>query len=132
MFTFVLLFFSLCLLFWLQAQAESHGHIRAVNSYAGFTEFDRKPAFLHPDSSKPTKNKSPETNSGSDILTISVLQMVIVCCVSAALTKKDRSRVSAEDILIHEDPRTAVLVRSVSKAKTKQKKHTSVARFCHC
>lgn len=55
-----------------QAQPEGHGHIRAVNSYAGFTEFDRNPAFLHPDST---------------------------------LTKKDRSRVSAEDILIHEDPR---------------------------
>lgn len=61
-----------------QVLSESHGHIRAVNSYAGFTEFDRKPAFLHPDST---------------------------------LTKKDRSRVSAEDILIHEDPRTAVLER---------------------
>lgn len=125
MFTFVLLFF-LCLLFWLQAQAESHGHIRAVNSYAGFTEFDRKPAFLHPDSSKPTKKKSPETNSSSDILTLPLLQMVIICCVSAALTKKDRSRVSAEDILMHEDPRTAVLVRSVSKAKNKQKKHVCI------
>nr|XP_019935318.1 PREDICTED: transient receptor potential cation channel subfamily M member 7 [Paralichthys olivaceus] len=59
-----------------QAHPEGHGHIRAVNSYAGFTEFDRKPAFLHPDSN---------------------------------LTKRDRSRVSAEDILIHEDPRAAVL-----------------------
>uniref|UniRef100_A0A673AZX6 non-specific serine/threonine protein kinase n=1 Tax=Sphaeramia orbicularis TaxID=375764 RepID=A0A673AZX6_9TELE len=29
---------------------EGHSHIRAVNSYAGFTEFDRNPAFLHPDS----------------------------------------------------------------------------------
>uniref|UniRef100_A0A3B4TJD7 non-specific serine/threonine protein kinase n=1 Tax=Seriola dumerili TaxID=41447 RepID=A0A3B4TJD7_SERDU len=27
----------------------------SVNSYAGFTEFDRNPAFLHPDSSKLTK-----------------------------------------------------------------------------
>lgn len=46
---------------------------------------------------------------------------VIVYCVSAGLTKKDRSRVSAEDILIHEDPRTAVLVRKcvyVGKKKT--------------
>ncbi|XP_058484786.1 transient receptor potential cation channel subfamily M member 7 isoform X1 [Solea solea] len=60
----------------LQAQLEGHGQIRAVNSYAGFTEFDRKPAFLHPDST---------------------------------LTKRDRSRVSAEDILIHEDPRAAIL-----------------------
>uniref|UniRef100_A0AAQ5Y4G1 non-specific serine/threonine protein kinase n=1 Tax=Amphiprion ocellaris TaxID=80972 RepID=A0AAQ5Y4G1_AMPOC len=33
-------------------QPEGHGHIRAVNSYAGFTEFDKNPAFLHPDSSK--------------------------------------------------------------------------------
>ncbi|XP_041837044.1 transient receptor potential cation channel subfamily M member 7 isoform X2 [Melanotaenia boesemani] len=61
-----------------QAQLEVHGHIRAVNSYAGFTEFDRTPAFLHPEST---------------------------------LTKKDRSRVSAEDIHIHEDPRAAVLER---------------------
>ncbi|XP_008403007.1 transient receptor potential cation channel subfamily M member 7 isoform X2 [Poecilia reticulata] len=56
-----------------RSQVESHGLIRAVNSYAGFTEFDRTPAFLHPDST---------------------------------LTKKDRSRVSAEDI-----PRAAVLER---------------------
>ncbi|XP_028258649.1 transient receptor potential cation channel subfamily M member 7 isoform X3 [Parambassis ranga] len=61
-----------------QAHPEGHGLIRAVNSYAGFTEFDRKPAFLHPDST---------------------------------LTKKDRSRVSAEDILTHEDPRATVLER---------------------
>ncbi|XP_077375924.1 transient receptor potential cation channel subfamily M member 7 isoform X3 [Festucalex cinctus] len=56
-------------------QHEGQGHIRAVNSYAGFTEFDRSPAFLHPDST---------------------------------LRKKDRSRVSAEDILIHEDPLASV------------------------
>uniref|UniRef100_A0A3P9IIM8 non-specific serine/threonine protein kinase n=1 Tax=Oryzias latipes TaxID=8090 RepID=A0A3P9IIM8_ORYLA len=62
----------------LQAQPEGHSQMRAVNSYAGFTEFDRKPAFLHPDST---------------------------------LTRKDRSRVSAEDIRIHEDPRAAVLER---------------------
>ncbi|XP_015253028.1 PREDICTED: transient receptor potential cation channel subfamily M member 7 isoform X2 [Cyprinodon variegatus] len=57
----------------LRSQVEGHGLLRVVNSYAGFTEFDRTPAFLHPD---PT------------------------------LTKKDRSRVSAEDI-----PRAAVLER---------------------
>ncbi|XP_039650275.1 transient receptor potential cation channel subfamily M member 7 isoform X1 [Perca fluviatilis] len=61
-----------------QAQPEGPGHIRAVNSCTGFTEYDRNPVFLHPDSS---------------------------------LTKKDRSRVSAEDILIHDDPRAAVLER---------------------
>ncbi|XP_072236357.1 transient receptor potential cation channel subfamily M member 7 isoform X1 [Leuresthes tenuis] len=61
-----------------QALSEGHGLIRAVNSYAGFTEFDRTPAYLHPEST---------------------------------LTKKDRSRVSAEDIRIHEDPRAAVLER---------------------
>lgn len=43
---------SLCLFSRPQIQPEGHGHIRAVNSYAGFTEFDRSPAFLHPDSSK--------------------------------------------------------------------------------
>ncbi|PWA18942.1 hypothetical protein CCH79_00004836 [Gambusia affinis] len=57
----------------IRSQVEGHGLVRAVNSYAGFTEFDRTPAFLHPDST---------------------------------LTKKDRSRVSAEDI-----PRAAVLER---------------------
>ncbi|XP_026234732.1 transient receptor potential cation channel subfamily M member 7 isoform X1 [Anabas testudineus] len=62
----------------LQAQPEGHGFMRTVNSYAGFTELDRNPAFLHPDST---------------------------------LTKKDRSRVSAEDILVHDDPRAAVLER---------------------
>uniref|UniRef100_A0A665VS45 non-specific serine/threonine protein kinase n=1 Tax=Echeneis naucrates TaxID=173247 RepID=A0A665VS45_ECHNA len=31
-----------------------HGLIRAVNSYAGFPEFDRNPAFLNPNSSKIT------------------------------------------------------------------------------
>ncbi|MEQ2313630.1 Transient receptor putative cation channel subfamily M member 7, partial [Ameca splendens] len=56
-----------------KSQVEGHGLIRAVNSYTGFTEFDRSPAFLHPEST---------------------------------LTKKDRSRVSAEDI-----PRAAVLER---------------------
>ncbi|XP_054626160.1 transient receptor potential cation channel subfamily M member 7 isoform X2 [Dunckerocampus dactyliophorus] len=61
-----------------QGQPEGHGHIRAVNSYAGFTEFDRSPAFLHP---------------------------------NTTLSKKDRSRVSAEDILIHEEPRSSVLER---------------------
>lgn len=53
-----------------RSQVEGHGLIRVVNSYAGFTEFDRTPPFLHPEST---------------------------------LTKKDRSRVSAEDI-----PRAAV------------------------
>uniref|UniRef100_A0A3Q3JCB7 non-specific serine/threonine protein kinase n=2 Tax=Monopterus albus TaxID=43700 RepID=A0A3Q3JCB7_MONAL len=59
----------------LQAQPEGQSHIRAVNSYAGFTELHRNPAFLHPD---PT------------------------------LTKKDRSRVSAENVCTHEDPRVTV------------------------
>uniref|UniRef100_A0AAQ4P5C2 non-specific serine/threonine protein kinase n=1 Tax=Gasterosteus aculeatus aculeatus TaxID=481459 RepID=A0AAQ4P5C2_GASAC len=62
----------------LQAQDEGQSNIRAVNSFAGFTEFDKHPTFLHPDST---------------------------------LKKKDKSRVSAEDILIHEDPRAAVLER---------------------
>ncbi|XP_034733762.1 transient receptor potential cation channel subfamily M member 7 [Etheostoma cragini] len=61
-----------------QAQPEGPDHIRAVNSYTGFTEYERTPVLLHPDSS---------------------------------LTKKDRSRVSAEDILIRDDPRPAVLER---------------------
>lgn len=37
-----------------QISPESRGLIRAVNSYAGFTEFDKSPAFLHPDSCEPT------------------------------------------------------------------------------
>ncbi|XP_029311404.1 transient receptor potential cation channel subfamily M member 7 isoform X2 [Cottoperca gobio] len=61
-----------------QAQPEGHGNIRTVNSYAGFTEFDKDPVFLHPDSN---------------------------------LSKKEWSRVSAEDILSHEDPRAAILER---------------------
>uniref|UniRef100_A0A8C7HCT5 non-specific serine/threonine protein kinase n=1 Tax=Oncorhynchus kisutch TaxID=8019 RepID=A0A8C7HCT5_ONCKI len=31
------------------------GNMRTVNSYAGFTEFDRSPSFLHPDSCKSRK-----------------------------------------------------------------------------
>ncbi|KAL3065221.1 hypothetical protein OYC64_015404 [Pagothenia borchgrevinki] len=58
-------------------------HIRSVNSYAGFTEFDREPASLHPEST---------------------------------LTKRDRSRSSAEDILAHEDPRPAGLERVQGKS----------------
>uniref|UniRef100_A0A8C5IAR8 non-specific serine/threonine protein kinase n=1 Tax=Gouania willdenowi TaxID=441366 RepID=A0A8C5IAR8_GOUWI len=34
---------------------------QAVNSYAGFTEFDRKPLFLHPDTSEPTKQMFTHT-----------------------------------------------------------------------
>uniref|UniRef100_A0A3Q1BWR1 non-specific serine/threonine protein kinase n=1 Tax=Amphiprion ocellaris TaxID=80972 RepID=A0A3Q1BWR1_AMPOC len=41
-----------CVCVYPTVQPEGHGHIRAVNSYAGFTEFDKNPAFLHPDSSK--------------------------------------------------------------------------------
>ncbi|XP_028980332.1 transient receptor potential cation channel subfamily M member 7 isoform X2 [Esox lucius] len=63
-----------------QGHPEVHGNMRTVNSYAGFTEFDRSPSFLHPDSS---------------------------------LSKRERSRVSAEDILAHEDPRAAVLLERV-------------------
>lgn len=52
---------------------------------------------------------------------------MIVHCVSVALTKKDRSRVSAEDILVHEDSRAAVPVRvSVyfHECKVKKKKYS--------
>uniref|UniRef100_A0A674C4Z4 non-specific serine/threonine protein kinase n=1 Tax=Salmo trutta TaxID=8032 RepID=A0A674C4Z4_SALTR len=34
---------------------EGQGNMRTVNSYAGFTEFDRSPSFLHPDSCKSRK-----------------------------------------------------------------------------
>ncbi|XP_067275272.1 transient receptor potential cation channel subfamily M member 7 isoform X1 [Pseudorasbora parva] len=33
-----------------QRSQGSQGHMRTVNSYAGFTEFDRNPSFLHPES----------------------------------------------------------------------------------
>lgn len=49
---FFFFFLSASPLVLLRPQVEGHGLIRAVNSYAGFTEFDRTPAFLHPDSSK--------------------------------------------------------------------------------
>uniref|UniRef100_A0A8C4ZNY0 non-specific serine/threonine protein kinase n=1 Tax=Gadus morhua TaxID=8049 RepID=A0A8C4ZNY0_GADMO len=35
-----------------QAPSEVRPHMRTVNSYAGFTEFDQGPPFLHPDSCK--------------------------------------------------------------------------------
>ncbi|XP_018619238.1 transient receptor potential cation channel subfamily M member 7 isoform X3 [Scleropages formosus] len=56
------------------------GHIRTVNSYAGFTEFDRSPFSLHPESTQ---------------------------------IRRDRSRVSAEDIPFHEDLRAAHLLERV-------------------
>ncbi|XP_062328015.1 transient receptor potential cation channel subfamily M member 7 isoform X3 [Osmerus eperlanus] len=63
-----------------QSQLEGHGHMRTVNSYAGFTEFDRSPALLHPE---------------------------------ASLTKRERNRVSAEDIRIHEEHRAVLLLERV-------------------
>ncbi|XP_063044458.1 transient receptor potential cation channel subfamily M member 7 [Engraulis encrasicolus] len=63
-----------------KAMGHSQGHMRTVNSYAGFTEFDRNPSFLHPEST---------------------------------LSKRDHSRVSAEDILVHKDPRSALLLERV-------------------
>ncbi|CAB1339166.1 unnamed protein product [Coregonus sp. 'balchen'] len=69
-----------------QGHPEGQGNMRTVNSYAGFTEFDRSPSFLHPDSS---------------------------------LSKRERSRVSAEDILIQEDPRAALLLER-AQVKTAQ------------
>ncbi|XP_046898779.1 transient receptor potential cation channel subfamily M member 7 isoform X2 [Hypomesus transpacificus] len=63
-----------------QSQLEGHGPMRTVNSYAGFTEFDRSPALLHSE---------------------------------ASLTKRERNRVSAEDIRIHEDHRAALLLERV-------------------
>ncbi|CAL8243217.1 unnamed protein product [Lota lota] len=66
-----------------QAPSEGRPHMRTVNSYAGFTEFDQAPSFLHPDSS---------------------------------LSKTERSRVSAEDILLHDDPRAPVMERAQVKS----------------
>ncbi|KAG7333576.1 hypothetical protein KOW79_003711 [Hemibagrus wyckioides] len=59
----------------LDHSSKGAGHMRTVNSYAGFTELDKNPTFLQP-----------------------------------SLSKRDRSRVSAEDIQFHEDPRAALLL----------------------
>ncbi|XP_017541300.1 transient receptor potential cation channel subfamily M member 7 isoform X1 [Pygocentrus nattereri] len=55
---------------------QGESHMRTVNSYAGFTELDRNPAFLHPETS---------------------------------LSKREKSRVSAEDVF-QDDPRAALLM----------------------
>ncbi|XP_029576821.1 transient receptor potential cation channel subfamily M member 7-like isoform X2 [Salmo trutta] len=72
-----------------QGHPEGQGNMRTVNSYAGFTEFDRSPSFLHPDSSL-----------------------------------RERSGVSAEDILIHENPRAALLLE---RAQVKTAQSSSLA-----
>ncbi|XP_035273599.1 transient receptor potential cation channel subfamily M member 7 isoform X3 [Anguilla anguilla] len=72
--------------------AHPEGHLRTVNSYAGFTEFDMNPVSLH-----------PETNT--------------------ALSKRERSRVSAEDIPLHEDLRAAHLLE---RAQGKSSQATSL------
>ncbi|KAG9352239.1 hypothetical protein JZ751_020652 [Albula glossodonta] len=64
-------------------KAHPEGHLRTVNSYAGFTEFDRNPASLHPETT---------------------------------LSKRDRSRVSAEDIPFQEDLQAAQLERVQGKS----------------
>lgn len=75
----VFFFLSASPLVLLRMQVEGHGLVRAVNSYAGFTEFDRTPAFLHPDSSK-FENENykldllvlcPPFNGNNDVATIS-------------------------------------------------------------
>ncbi|XP_065114035.1 transient receptor potential cation channel subfamily M member 7 isoform X2 [Paramisgurnus dabryanus] len=56
--------------------AALQGHMRTVNSYAGFTEFDRNPSFLHPEStlSKQEKNRvSLEDISRHEDLSAAVL-----------------------------------------------------------
>ncbi|XP_076143886.1 transient receptor potential cation channel subfamily M member 7 isoform X3 [Alosa pseudoharengus] len=63
-----------------KGMGHAEGQMRTVNSYAGFTEFDRNPSFLHPEST---------------------------------LSKREHSRVSAEDILVHKDPRAALLLERV-------------------
>ncbi|XP_047678057.1 transient receptor potential cation channel subfamily M member 7 isoform X2 [Tachysurus fulvidraco] len=59
----------------LSHSSKGTGHMRTVNSYAGFTELDKNPTFLQP-----------------------------------SLSKQDRSRISAEDVRFHEDPRSALLL----------------------
>ncbi|KAF7698739.1 hypothetical protein HF521_003481 [Silurus meridionalis] len=59
----------------LSHSSKGEGHMRTVNSYAGFTELNKHPAFLQP-----------------------------------SLSKWDKSRVSAEDVQLHEDSRAALLL----------------------
>ncbi|XP_038123665.1 transient receptor potential cation channel subfamily M member 7 isoform X3 [Cyprinodon tularosa] len=60
----------------LRSQVEGHGLLRVVNSYAGFTEFDRTPAFLHPDPTLTQKDRSRV--SAEDIPRAAVLERVQV------------------------------------------------------
>ncbi|KAG7268500.1 hypothetical protein CRUP_025892 [Coryphaenoides rupestris] len=48
-----------------QALSEGRPHMRAVNSYAGFTEFDHAPPFLHPDTSAACLYNSRHAHLGS-------------------------------------------------------------------
>ncbi|XP_064192596.1 transient receptor potential cation channel subfamily M member 7 isoform X3 [Anguilla rostrata] len=70
--------------------AHPEGHLRTVNSYAGFTEFDMNPVSLHPETT---------------------------------LSKRERSRVSAEDIPLHEDLRAA---HQLERAQGKSSQATSL------
>uniref|UniRef100_A0A8D0ATQ8 non-specific serine/threonine protein kinase n=1 Tax=Sander lucioperca TaxID=283035 RepID=A0A8D0ATQ8_SANLU len=55
-----------------EGKSGSPGHIRAVNSYTGFTEYDRNPVFLHPDSCKLTKitNDAKKISAEKDVISI--------------------------------------------------------------
>uniref|UniRef100_A0A4W4HFR9 non-specific serine/threonine protein kinase n=1 Tax=Electrophorus electricus TaxID=8005 RepID=A0A4W4HFR9_ELEEL len=46
----------LCACSFVLMQDSAEGHLRTVNSYAGFTELDRTPAFLHPEFSMPAQH----------------------------------------------------------------------------
>uniref|UniRef100_A0A672JR38 non-specific serine/threonine protein kinase n=1 Tax=Salarias fasciatus TaxID=181472 RepID=A0A672JR38_SALFA len=63
-----------------QAQPEGHGLNRVVNSYAGFTEFDRRPAFLHPESSKLAKQQTSSDISGRSLVNVGCFKTI--CCYS--------------------------------------------------
>uniref|UniRef100_A0A3B4ZDJ1 non-specific serine/threonine protein kinase n=1 Tax=Stegastes partitus TaxID=144197 RepID=A0A3B4ZDJ1_9TELE len=66
---------------------DGHGHIRAVNSYAGFTEFDRNPAFLHPDSTQ-------STGLWSSFICSRLISCFFVCVCFVAVERNNLMRLS--------------------------------------
>ena len=90
-----------------QVPPDSRGLIRAVNSYAGFTDFDRSPALLHPDSCELALLHTADAGCVRQPAGVHMSDYYLT--LSAACMKRDRSRASAED-LCSQEPRTAVMV----------------------
>uniref|UniRef100_A0A673GYX5 non-specific serine/threonine protein kinase n=1 Tax=Sinocyclocheilus rhinocerous TaxID=307959 RepID=A0A673GYX5_9TELE len=61
------------------------GHMRTVNSYAGFTEFDRNPSFLHPESTlgkqERTRVSLEDVSCHEDLLLVSQTHNTLCVCV---------------------------------------------------